>query len=48
MKGTKKKLTKVMTGKEAGLISVFQSRGNVRFGWLGGMAMLEDSVWTAK
>lgn len=43
--GGKSKLKPVVAGKDAGLVSVFQSRENVRFGWAG-VDMLKDDVWT--
>lgn len=46
--GKKDKWSKVISGKEAGLISVFQSRGNVRFGWVGGVDVVKDDVWNEK
>ena len=46
--GGKNKLRQVVSGEEAGLVSVFQSRSNVRFGWIGGVGMIKDDVWTAE
>lgn len=45
---TKNKLQQVVAGEEAGLVSVFQSRSNVRFGWVGSVGMVKDDVWTAE
>jgi oligosaccharyltransferase complex subunit beta len=45
---TKNKLQQVLAGEEAGLVSVFQSRSNVRFGWVGSVGMVKDDVWTAE
>lgn len=40
-------LKEVLTGEEAGLVSVFQSRNNVRFGWAG-LGMVGDEVFSAE
>jgi hypothetical protein len=44
-KAGKGKWKQVVTGEEAGLVSVFQSRGNARFGWAG-VGMIRDSIMT--
>lgn len=38
----------VMTGRRASLVSVMQTRDNVRIGFVGSGAMLSDEFWDAK
>ncbi len=35
----------VLSGRQAGLVSALQTRGNARVGWIGSESMLRDAVW---